>query len=526
MKKHTKAAVLMMSAVMAFGVAGGLAGCGSKGPDTSPDVLNIRMPDHGYGTDWMKALANGFKAKYGNEVNVSIIPPGVNIAVEIRSGTSGYDIYAERYAAHQMVAQQVDLGGGNVIDKILADLTDLYETEIPGEDVTFGEKLLPTYEQANRFREPNGDVGYYGVQWCDSTAGIVRNLDVWEEGWGIPNTTDELVALCDTIQKGGKTPFIWSSQASYWDSTRTLWAYQYQGYDDMMKFWECLDANDEFSPLMWQREGWLEALKVMDVLLDPANAYQHAVSRSVDFTTAQGYILAPSQKVAMMANGDWLYKEMAKNYSSARIEMIKTPVISAIIDVLPDKSVADDAELSALIKAIDAGSPALSGTGYLVTQDDFDRVKEARLMSPSVNINHQLIVPSYSTSIELAKKFMLYMASEEGLKLYASIDGFSLPFKASADVRAVLDSKANSFVKSTNAIKLDGIMVPTYNPSHRMFSVGGMPYKPTYQLPSSEPELILCLKGETGYMSPQTIYDTNYQNVFNQWGAIRARAGV
>ncbi|MBQ6922651.1 MAG: hypothetical protein IJQ66_06140 [Clostridia bacterium] len=57
---------------------------------------------------------------------------------------------------------------------------------------------------------------------------------------------------------------------------------------------------------------------------------------------------------------------------------MKTPVISAIVKILPDRSVSNERELCALINAIDAGDTSLEGTGYSVTQNDYDRVKDAR----------------------------------------------------------------------------------------------------------------------------------------------------
>lgn len=56
----------------------------------------------------------------------------------------------------------------------------------------------------------------------------------------------------------------------------------------------------------------------------------------------------------MMPNGAWLENEMEGAIASdMQLRLMKTPVISAIRDVLPDKSVKDDAELSALVTYID-----------------------------------------------------------------------------------------------------------------------------------------------------------------------------
>lgn len=37
-------------------------------------VLNICMPDLGYGTDWMYSVADGYTEKYGTKVNIDVTP--------------------------------------------------------------------------------------------------------------------------------------------------------------------------------------------------------------------------------------------------------------------------------------------------------------------------------------------------------------------------------------------------------------------------------------------------------------------
>lgn len=61
--------------------------------------------------------------------------------------------------------------------------------------------------------------GIYGVPYMANAAGILYNRDMFEEnGWKIPNTWDELMELCEEIQKTGILPF-------------------YMGYKDT---WTCL----------------------------------------------------------------------------------------------------------------------------------------------------------------------------------------------------------------------------------------------------------------------------------------------
>jgi len=50
--------------------------------------------------------------------------------------------------------------------------------------------------------------GSYAVPYVANAAGILYNKDIFEEnGWEIPETWEELIALCENIQAAGKLPF-------------------------------------------------------------------------------------------------------------------------------------------------------------------------------------------------------------------------------------------------------------------------------------------------------------------------------
>ena len=534
MKNVKKLLVSTLALTMACSTT--LTSCGgNENKDLGdPTVLNIVMPDLGYGTDWLKALAAEFTAKTGTKVNVDVTPTESSYVTELRAGTAKYDIYLLRENTFNLVTNNTANYSG--YDCILAQIDDVYNSNVMGENVKFKDKMKDTYESYNRIYPTYGsdEYHYYAVQWCDTVFSLVRNLDVWKSNWVVPNTTDELLALSAQMKSEGYYPFIWSSQASYWWSVANLWVTQYQGYEDMYGdygFWNCYEEgateDSTISPEMWIRDGIYYGLDVLDNLVKASNGYQHPLSTTVDFTTAQGYFLTPSQKIAMMANGDWLYKEMSKNYSSANIEMIATPVVSAIINhPACEGTIENDAELSALIKAIDTGSTALSGEGYEVSQSAFDKVEEARHMyTPATNMNHVMVSPSYSDSLDIVKQFYLYLASDDGLSTFASSSGgFQLCFDTSERVKQASLSTANSFVKSSLKLKETSASCawPVY--TSRLFSVGGMAINPVIETGYQFPELIFALDG-SGYMSANDLYLLNYENAKAKWSVYLETAG-
>ncbi len=531
-KKQIFATALALTMLCATATACG----GKKNPDlTNKEVLNIVIPDLGYGTEWLSGVANGFTAKTGTKVNIDVTPNESGYVNAMRAGTAEYDIYVLRSDPYGLVASNAANVSG--YECILADLDDVYESTVEGENVKFKDKMKDVYESYNRVdAKGNGEEHYYSVQWCDSIFSLVRNMKVWKDNWIVPNTTNELIALCEQIKGEQKTPFIWSTQASYWWSVANIWVTQYEGVDAMFGeegFWNGYDKDGNVNqPTMWARQGIYECLDVLDNLMQEENGYQHALSKSVDFTTAQGYFLTESMGIAMMANGDWLYNEMKENYSTASIDMMKMPVVSAIRNH-PDceGTIESDEELSALIDAIDElgkDAPLNGMTNYFVSQKAFDKVYEARnVYTCGGNVNHIMVTPVYSDSISQAKAFYQYLATDEALKLFAQHSGgFTLCFDSSDEVKAESQKYANSFVKSSEAIKQNREVAPWPMNKSRLITLGGMKTFPTIEMDANEPEKIFAMKKGTGYMTAREMYNQNITNAASKWSVYLSNAGI
>lgn len=81
---------------------------------------------------------------------------------------------------------------------ILADLSDYKGLE----------NIKQAYLDIDEALEIVPTEGSYAVPYVANAAGILYNKDVFEEhGWKIPNTWDELLALCDEMEQEGVQPF-------------------------------------------------------------------------------------------------------------------------------------------------------------------------------------------------------------------------------------------------------------------------------------------------------------------------------
>ena len=206
-----------------------------------------------------------------------------------------------------------------------------------------------------------------------------------------------------------------------------------------------------------------------------------------------------SKRFAMIPNGDWLATE-AKGANTDPIVMMSVPVISSIITQCA--SIENDAELSALITAIDNGETALSGTGYDVTQKDYDRIAEARNIVYSQSSNHIAYSPAYANAKTLIKKFFLFIASDEGIEIYQeNVNPGIMPFD--------YDYKAdNSFVASIlNLYKKNYIST---NPTSLLSLSGGVKAMRTN---SGYYEALLgAPKTSKNYMSAQQIFESEFES--------------
>ena len=258
------------------------------------------------------------------------------------------------------------------------------------------------------------DGNYYSFSYYGGWGGLVYNADIINgTTYQVPNTTDELYYLAMDLAAETKTPFIHFTDGGYWYYLYDVWFAQYAGMD---KYLDAIE-NPTLEKISDDSLGVKQMLEVMEKLIGATDQCYNG-SNSYDFTTSQTLFL--ENKAVMMANGSWMEYEMRENYEAGtkNYSMMRTPVISSIIDHCD--TIEDDAELSALIDAIDNGDTALEGTGYTVSQADYDRIKYARsLMTNNFNA-HTACIPNYSTAKEGAKKFLQYFYSDEALLLYAN----------------------------------------------------------------------------------------------------------
>lgn len=441
MKNKKRLATVLLSGVMACG----LAACKPEVPNDD-NTLEIFVMEAGYGYEWVNVLVNDFKtldwvqAKY----------PNLNIPEPSHNSIS-------TYSADKLTdpANTIDLFfGASLFDKFgktdqngnlyVAQLDDLYGMTVPGESVTFKDKMIDSFET-------QVDGHYYSMPWVGGMNGILYNETQFNTlGMEVPVTTDEFIAVLDkakslagnTDGKYDKGYSVMSCTAvGYWKYMLTTWWAQYEGLTEYNHFYEGIDYRGIRSKKIFEQQGRLEALRMLEKIIKPSNGYMYpsatAISK-IQFKTAQNYFL--TNDGMFHVNGDWFSYEMKTSWDgftengmcNGTFKFLRTPVISSIIDNLPMGSIKDDVQLAKVVRAIDAGT---SYQAYIqanndgVHADDYARVAEARKIVDSLGVNHTAVIPDYASSKGLAKDFLLYMATDRAQDIYIrETKGAASPF--------------------------------------------------------------------------------------------------
>ena len=312
--------------------------------------------------------------------------------------------------------------------------------------------------------------------------------------------------------------------ATYWEHLMPTWWAQYEGYEAYTKFWEGKAYNKEsgqyeYSKEIFAQQGRLETLTVLENVLRN-NLYKEAPS--TDYMTAQRMFL--TGEGLFMACGDWFDMEMAQkkadmnaaNQKVYNVEMMKTPVVSAIINKL--STVKDDATLAAVVRAVDQGETSYTG----VSAEDFKVIKEARNILYSVGNYHTAVIPSYAKNMDLAKDFLKYLATDKANEIYTEkTDGSGMFYKYDVKVK---NPTLYSSLSNTAKMRIDcfnnpdSLVLPIPN-NYNMFIYGKVRNFEGF----THPYEYLFTQTKT---TAKSIYDQDIAHYEDKWDTVLAQMGV
>ena len=472
MKKIFKKAMAIAGATL---MAGMCTACGGGVPDTGVGCLDVYCHDAGYGVSWCEEMLKDFvkqdwvKAKH----------PGVEIKYSFQSESQdGY--VKDLLNAGSGVNKKDLLFGFNsdtpVNKSIIEELTKgVYDQKVPGDELerTYEEKIYPSVLQVNAQVDANAEVQdakYFKTSWAGGATGIYYNATKLRAlGFNhAPRTTDELIEMCDT--NPGAKDFIDHKGIPYWQYLFPQFWAQYEGVAGYNDYWMGI-ANDIQSPNIFLQEGRLEAAKVFEKLLK-FGQYLDSYSLGTDKYIAQQTKFVQGTEGIFMVNGDWLEKEMAKagvSYNGQDIRLMRTPIMSACAS----KWDMTEAELR---EAVDYVDGVTSTKPSWISNAQLKKVKEARGIVYSLGAEHISFVPSYAREKDLAKDFLVYMATDRAQSIYMKETGSTLPVLYDAQEKdpATFNALSNSQKALVEYLGQDYISYLPNETAFPLFTKGGV----------------------------------------------------
>lgn len=405
--------------------------------------LWIYVQSLGYDSEFLYALEEEFeKRNEGVDVHVTDTPLAQVISNQLSLGPQydDYDLYFQM--ASGRAVQNTYKNKWKDYPEGLQDLTYIFEKTIPGEDVTLGEKMIDSYYKYTNCgteEEPK----HYSISFAMGTIGMNYNIDVMKEIFGdgyeeyLPLTSDHFLEVCETIKNkpGDYTPLTYPALIDHMQyALFHLWWAQYEGIENYERFFKA-EAYDEVSGVylspskkIYNQQGRLESLKAMASLMDADKGYVDEMAldyNETNFRSLQTRFLEKSLGYVFYPCGDWLEQESAVEGSS-EFGRMKSPVISSIIDRLP--TVDNDTELREIIRYVDGTAETINPK---YSEEDIEEVRKARNMVYGAHgFDHAIIMPQYSNAKALAEKFLLFMASDDGIRIFKeNCAGGFLPFE-------------------------------------------------------------------------------------------------
>jgi len=509
----------LASLALACALVAPIAACGGEGAANNESggggfnaagelegKLQIIVPDMGFGLQWVENLAAGFEAKHSG-VTVSIKSSALLDKVNMyltAAKSNPYDlIFSETSQVFGYAEKEYTIAG---YQYCYENLQDVYETIPEGSEKPIKEML---FDGVYNYFKTN-DTTAYVMPYVASMFGLMYNTDLVAEA-DLPKTTDELTALSRKIESENNNvnAFVWTKDADYFEQIfETLWA-QYQGHEEWYSYFKSTDIN------VLKQTGRQRALEVISEWIDYDSGYADPDSPGLEFIPAQTRLM--EGKAAFYACGSWIENEMDEFFElgTAPVNFMKTPVISSIVETLEYRdgtNYMSDAMLSQVVAAIDAGATSYAG----VSEADFAHIYEARTTYYYENFIDTVVIPTFSDAKDLAKAFLVYMYSEEGIKEYTKANsGGTIPvyYDYTEEMTSGF-SAMQKFRLETMGEKQNHV----FRPRH------GSLMSTNFYLT----KIGSTLGGISGVMSPEEIVTKtfNYYNANNQqqWKLITARA--
>ena len=499
-----KLVAILLCVLMCFTAFAGCKGNTDKNLDAEGNVvtdaskiLDISVWDSGYGTNWIKALANQYKSNHSGiaiNINAKYDQNDFGTTIDSNADANATDIYFNYAPDYLKYTNKLE------------DLTALANSKAADSETKtiaqkFGEATMSAL---------TSDGKVYALCYGSGATGIVYNAKFFDDynagvsdpdlKLNVPRTTKELKDLIilikdETEYKGtgtgalAKYPLL--HYPGYWQSAAIVWWLQYSGAEEFNKFFQFTgikgnDNNvtvlDDSLQSVYQQVGMKKALEELYAITSPTGNTQPDSNDTSEgaFSKKQSNFI--EQGIALMYPcGGWLETEMEKATGFDislfnNFKMMRYPVLSALVEKLSDSTVGDTglSELVEYVDKVSAGDTSAVKPDW-ATDDDVTLVTNARFAATGQTASSTVCIPNYSKAKDLAKDFLKFVYSDAGLKLFAETQRnfMSIDFDDSNVPNTIDKSNWTEFSKSVYEISGNRITVPQ-NLNHPIRYRGGL----------------------------------------------------
>lgn len=451
--KIKKIVALALCAVTAFTCVS-TAACNNK-PEQDGKTVNVMMQLSGWGTDYIKDIAEKFEETYAEEgYKINFLEPrstfnGSAALSEMRLDydENGFDIVI---TGGVTIAQGLDEEYGACI----TDIDDVYNNGAINFDGTI--ESTPIKEKLTKTRQEklmSGD-HYYTFGFTDSIRGLVYNEKALKS-YGIENppvTTDELFKQYDIILKGangtkGMEPTTWGGGNAYGYALGTLYAglAQLMGVEEYDKFFRLnylLDENGKIKADGYKlyEDFGPEFQAVLEVLIHKFDElYSYDGAKSQNHTDAHAQLVMGN--TVFMQDGEYFYNEVQYDFPDylEDFRMATTPIVS-YLGVMLDLCGVDhqdavgqithcdncDAILKTMCELFDAGKTneeILAETKAKHATANIDETKVARVVearsTTHADTGGGTYIMKQSPVQDISKLFLRMLSSKDAAKTVA-----------------------------------------------------------------------------------------------------------
>ena len=296
-------ALVMVFALAACGGDPAPAGSGDPAPAESGagETTTIKVAalesayEETYPGLWQE-VCDAFTAQTGIAVELTVER---NLEDVIGASMQGGD-YPD--VIHLATGREAGLTEQFINDKLIADITDVLDMTIPGEDVTVGDKIIEGFTDTSA-TNPYNDGKTYLAPMFYSPCGLFYNAGLFEEkGWTVPTTWDEMWELGDKALEEGIYLFTYPT-AGYFDAFLYALMNVVGGSD-------FFNAATSFEEGIWETPEADALFEILDKLADYTHPSTPAQANDQDFTMNQQLVL--DNQALFMPNGTWIVGEMAE----------------------------------------------------------------------------------------------------------------------------------------------------------------------------------------------------------------------